>query len=453
MTVPRDIQTWLPTLVAMLQDAPPQISVVEGTTTFAEHSFGWSFTYDGANPTNSPATDYFREAAYRIHQGIDKQFGAVLRASRAGLREVHLVELPQNVSYGLGGDIVGDLVRDAGALPAPYRRQAERCPRAAPAPGADPSALAALAARKIPGAQPATQEEILAVEARLGIALPEEIRALYLTAGSGELVLNEDPDAGDFYGIDIIPLGDGPYRQAYLPENRLSAWKYGATETLAPDPDGRIQPLAGTARWFPVGTDGGGNVYCADLAPAENGHYGQVIFLDHELSTGAELVSDSFTDLLVHQRLCPPTGPVRDAAKVYLNRVAIEDAAAREDLEVVCLGISDTAVDLGPLLDRSSVRSIDASCSRLADPMQVNSFPALEYLSMTLRDWRALLDSDGVPGGLMAANIDGADAIETVAIANEILTCWERPLITVTALHLENKTRRRPVWWRRSKPS
>ena len=83
--------------------------------------------------------------------------------------------------------------------------------------------------------------------------------------------------------------------------------------------------------------------------------------------------------------------------------------------------------------------------------MQVNSFPTLEYLSMTSRDWRALLDTDSVPGGLMAANIDGADAIETVAIANEILTRWGRPLITVTALHLENKPRRRAVWWRRSK--
>lgn len=49
MTVPRDIQTWLPTLDAMLQDASPRINLVEGAITFAEHSFGWSLTYDGTD--------------------------------------------------------------------------------------------------------------------------------------------------------------------------------------------------------------------------------------------------------------------------------------------------------------------------------------------------------------------------------------------------------------------
>lgn len=452
VTVLADIQSWSPALDAMLTDAPPHAGLIEGAVTLAEHSFGWSITDDGASRTGSPGTGHFRDAIYRIHQGLREPVGAVLRASRAGLREVYIVQVPQNVSHGIGGNIVGDLVREDGALPALFRRQPEPNPGAVPAPGADPAALAALVSQKMPEAEPATVEEISVVEARLGVGLPEEVKALYLAAGSGELILHEDPASAEFYGMDIIALGDDTRRQAYLPENRFTAWRYGATESLTADPTGRIQPLAGTALWFPIGTDGGGNVYCADLAPAQNGRRGQVIFLDHESGAGAELVADSLTDLLVHQRLCPSAGPIRGGATVYLNRVPIAEAAAHADLEVVCLGIGDTAVDLEPLAAQQKVRTIDAGPRGLADPAQVNSFPALEYLSMKSADWRVLLDSQQVPRRLMAAHIEGADTLTTVAIANEILTSWGRPLITVTALHLAPSARKR-AWWRRAKPS
>lgn len=453
VTMLGDIQLWFPALEAMLLDAPPNVGLVEAAVTLAEHSFGWSYTDDGAARTGPRGADHFREAIYRIHQGITEHFGVVLRASRAGLREVYIVQVPQNVSYGIGGNIVGDLVREEGALPALFRRQPELNPGAVPAPGADPGALAALVSQKLPAAEPAALDEILAVEARLGVRLPEDVKALYLTAGSGELILHEDPVSAEFYGMDIIALGDDTRRQAYLPENRFAAWRYSATESLTADPAGRIQPLAGSALWFPVGADGGGNVYCADLAPARNGLFGQVIFLDHEWSTGAELVADSFTDLLVHQQLCAPAGPVRNGATVYLNRVAIADAAARADLEVVCLGKPDPAIDLTPLNGCRSVRTIDASSRRLADPGQVNSFHALEYLSMESADWRVLLDSQQMPGCLMAAHVNCGDTLEAVKIANEILASWGRPLITITALHRAPSARGRRAWWRRSKPS
>ncbi len=444
VTVLHDIQSWLPVLDAMLEDAPPSVESVHYTATMSEGSVGWSSRYDGERPAESPATHHFSDAARHLNRDVGRQFGAILHATRSGRREVDIVELPDCAAYGVGGQVVGDLVREDGALPALYRRQATPNPAAQPAPSADAEALRELIRRRMPGAEPATSEQIDAVEAALGVALPDEVRALYMAAGRDWLVVKDDPEGPGFYGMGIIPLEDVGARSWYLPQNRLVGWKFGAIDSLGPDPTGRVQPLAGSPLWFPVGTDVGGNLYCADLAPAASGYRGQVIFLDHELGVGANLVSDSFTDLLVHQRESQPAGPVAQAATVYLNRVAVADAATREDLEVVCLGIQDGPVDLAPLLDHPGVRTIDAAGpGELANPLQVTRFPALEYLSMRPHDWRTLLDAASMPASLLAAHVEGTDVLEVVAISNEILAIWGRPPITVTQLRQEKQPPRR----------
>lgn len=197
----------------------------------------------------------------------------------------------------------------------------------------------------------------------------------------------EDGDSG-FYGMELIPLDDET-RNWYLPQARMSEWRFGAKESLGADPQRKVQPLGATPLWFPVGHDWGGNAYAVDLTPDTNGHRGQVVFLDHELNAGATFLSESFTELLVHGREGEPTGLVSGAGTAHVNdRNGVAQAAANDDLEVVSLGLLDASADLTPLLDRALIRTIDASPGTLDDPWQISRFPALEYLSLGLSEWR-----------------------------------------------------------------
>lgn len=393
---------------------------------------------DGKDPDQGlSGHDWFEELFTLAKQFDIECVGVVLRSSRSGIREVDLIELPACVTSRPGGGVVGTLVLQDGALPALYRRRPDPTVIAHPAHSADPAALARLIAQKIPDTTPADAEQLAAVEAQLGVPLTDEVRAIYLTAGRGEIIFGED--AG-FYGMELIPLDDTEFRRWYLPETRMLDWQFGAMETLGPDPAGRIQPLAGTPLWFPVGHDWGGNVYAADLTPAEHGHRGQVIFLDHEQNAGATYLGESFTELLVHGREGDGTGPAGGTATVYVNDGTgntIADAAQKTDLEVLSLGRLDSPVDLGPLLDHPRIRTIDAAAGTLADPLQLTRFPALAYVSMGLTEWRILLDAGQAPRQLLAAGIDTGgdhDLAATTTTANDILRLWGRPLIETTRL-------------------
>jgi cell wall assembly regulator SMI1 len=435
----RDLTVWLPALEAQLQAAPPDVDLVEFTGTVGQAETGGFHRMDGENPHRRRLSghDWSKELFTVAKRFEVERVGVVLKSSRSGIREVDLIELPACVTNSPGGPVIDSLVLQDGALPAVYRRQPDPIATAAPAPSADPAALSRLIAQKLTDATPAVAEQLAAIEAQLGVPLTDEVRAIYLTSGRGEIVLGED--AG-FYGMEIVPLDDADFRRWYLPETRMLDWRSGATESLGPDPAGRIQPLAASPLWFPVGHDGYGDVYAADLTPAEHGHRGQVIFLDHEQNIGATYLSESFTELLVHGRQAAATGPVRDAASASVHGEVghtIADAAQKVDLEVLSLSSRlDSPVDLAPLFDHPQIRTIDAASGTLADPLQLTRFPALEYVSMGLTEWRMLLDAGRVPRQLLAVGIDGGnhDLATNITTANDLLRLWGRPPIEVTRL-------------------
>lgn len=440
MSALRDLSVWLPALEAQLRDAPPGVDLVEFTGTVGQGSMGGSHRMDGKSPDHSLCGFDWYEVLHTVAKRYGVEcVGVVLRSSRSGIREVDLIELPDCITSH-GSHIVRSLVLQDRALPVLYRRQPDPTVTTEPAPSADPAALSRLIAQEIPNATPATLEQLAAVEAQLGVPLTDEVKAIYLTAGHGEINFGED---ADFYGMELIPLDDTEFRNWYLPEKRMLDWRFGATETLGPDPAGRIQPLAATPLWFPVGHDGYGDAYAADLTPAEHGHRGQVIFIDAKESGGATYLSESFTELLVHGRQATATGPVRGAATASVYDApghTIADAAQVASLEVLSLSSRlGTPADLGPLLDHPQIRTIDADAGTLADPLQLTRFPALEYLSMGLAEWRVLLDADRVPPQLLAAGISGGDLdlAATITTANDILRLWGRPLIKVTRLRQE----------------
>lgn len=431
----------MPALEILLRDAPPSIDLVEFSGTVGSGSSGGSHRMDGGSPPDGWHADFaLFDALMDVAAHADgRTVGVVLRVSRSeSRREVELIELPAHASYGVS-DIVGDLVLVDSALPALYGHAGRTPTTNDTAATADPAALTRLVRQKLPNANPTSEDQLAATEDRLGTTLTDEVRAIYLAAARGELIVGEE---SGFYGMELIPLDDDETRSWYLPEARMSEWRFGAKETLGPDPQHKVQPLGATPLWFPIGHDWGGNAYAVDLTPDVDGHRGQVVFLDHELNAGATFVAESFTELLVHGREGEPTGPVADAHTAHVNDrngVTVAQAASDDDLEVVSLGLLDTPADLTPLLDRPRIRTLDAAPGTLADPRQVARFPGLEYLSTGLREWRMLLDGGQLPAGLLAARVDGGyggdgDLAAVVATANELLGRFGRPLIQVTRL-------------------
>lgn len=430
-----ELRTWFPALEALLRDIPAHVGLVEFTGTAGQGAVGGSYREDGRRAAGSNRE--LHQALLDVASTSTHRVGVVLRASRGGLREVDVIDLPESVRYDVG-EIVGDLILVDGAVPALYRRGPDAAIGTRPvAPSADPDALARLVHRQLPGAHAATSAQLAAAERRLGVPLTDEVRAMFGAAAEGEIVVG---DEDGFYGMELIPLDDEETRRWFLPEARMSEWCFGGTETLGPDPQRKIQALGATALWFPVGHDWGGNAYAVDLTPAQNGHRGQVVFLDHERNAGATFVSESFTELLVHGREGETTGPVVGAATAHVNDrngVSIAEAAANHDLEVVSLGLLDDPVDLAPLLDRPGIRTVASGPGTLAEPRQLTRFPGLEYVSAGVAEWVRLLDGGPLPPTLLAARVRGDDddgLVAVIATANEVLKRWNRPLIQLTRL-------------------
>lgn len=207
----RDLSVWMPALDAQLRDAPPGVDLVEFTGTVGQGSTGGSHRMDGNFPDQAlPGHDWSEELLTIAKRFEVECVGVVLRSSRSGLREVDLIELPDCVTSP-PGTVVGSLVLQDAALPALYRRPPDPTVSTEPAPSADPAALSRLIAQKIADATPATREQLTAVEAQLGVPLPDEVKAIYLTAGHGEIIFGED---ADFYGMELIPLDDTEFRNS-----------------------------------------------------------------------------------------------------------------------------------------------------------------------------------------------------------------------------------------------
>lgn len=315
-----DWQTWEPLVDALRRSAPPGTDVSEFTGTVGRGTWQGTYLDDGdADARRAHHRRLAQEAARTGSRGPKADLDDALRAiadrapdaeqpvrvvagARPGDDVVELLALPPTVVSGPITPIV-EVVLEPGSLPMQYLATIAPASGTAPAPSADPDAVARVVADRMAGAVGATPDEIAAAEAALpgGARLPEEVRGLYATAGAGSLKLAAEE--GRFGGFEIVPLGGSFLREAFLPAARFSTWTADAGTFAADDLAGRVQAAIGSPLWFPVGTDGAGNVYAVDLAPGPNGHVGQVVFLDHELRAGAVYRAESLAALLVDRRV------------------------------------------------------------------------------------------------------------------------------------------------------
>jgi cell wall assembly regulator SMI1 len=337
-----------------------------------------------------------------------------------------------------------------GAVPEPWRHEPDPVPGARPAPTADPGLVERTMREWFPAATGATEEEVAACERRLGVPLPDELKALYRVASG------RPDDWGTFddgvrlweslpneflFTLDSLYVADPATRG-------FGNWDLQAQEAVITPPGARVQGLVGSPGWIVFAHDGSGEMTAVDLTPGPAGHVGQVIEIPHERDLGARLVCDSVTDLILHRQpeqqdeppapASPAVTEVRDGNPGHGGHaVPTVQAAADPALEVLTIfGGGDAPHSLVPLAGLPRLRTLVAGPGALADPREIAGLTGLEFLELGPDDWRSLLNADAVPRSLLAAAVHtrGQDQSAADAVVTDLLALFDRPQATETVL-------------------
>ncbi|MEU6561391.1 SMI1/KNR4 family protein [Nocardia nova] len=141
--------------------------------------------------------------------------------------------------------------------------------------------------------EPYTEEQLSAIEQRLGVRLPEDLRALYRLIGDDdyrelgllggyslqEPAAPDDPNRG---------FGTAPTSDAFTP---LSPVVFDAS------PVGAVRRVSSSDGWIPIGTDYGCNAIAVDLDPGPDGRYGQILEFGRDFER-IGVLAESVTALL-----------------------------------------------------------------------------------------------------------------------------------------------------------
>ncbi|MGW7547922.1 SMI1/KNR4 family protein [Streptomyces sp. NPDC054770] len=445
-----DFATWEPVLRLLRAAHTERLLVPDGQVVGRIGLFGWSL--DLPRPTPPPGRaaqvedvqDEF-DAVQRVQEALaeadvdDVAFTAAIRPD--GRTVLHVIGRSPAATPGIGNPHPSSLILVEDAVPEPWRRLPEPTPGAVPHPSADPGLLERTLRERLPDAVGATGAEIAAAEARLGVPLPAELRALYrVTRARWEDW--KDPYAGsEAVGCELFPLDE-----VYLADasTRPTDWQFAAMDAVVTPPDAAVQGLVGSPGWVVFGDNGGGDRIAVDLTPGPAGHTGQIIVIGHEDHTGAGLLAGSLTDLVVN--LPEDVRRGGDAghhppAVAHVNHWGIGsvEEAAHPGLEVLSIGVLDEGrrFGLAPVIGLPRLRTLSAYPDTLADPLEIAKLTGLEFLELSPEDWRVLLDASAVPRSLSAAAVEvhgDRPPLPIVDLANEILALWNRPPIPVTVL-------------------
>jgi cell wall assembly regulator SMI1 len=445
-----DYATWEPLLTLLSERHTEDLSAPDG------HVAGQIAIRSASLPgprtvarAGQPPEDWQREseAVARVRDALAEagleSIAFLVQLSPAGRAVLHLHTFGPAVESGLSGAYPGALLLVEGALPEPWRRLPEPMPAAAAAPSADVALLERTLRERLPEAVGATDAEFAATRARLGIALPEELKVLYRVVRARREDYADDRAAAwrtaEAVSVNVFPLDDVYVADA---ASRPLPWPLAAKRAAAEQPDAAVQNLVGSPGWIVFGDNGGGDCFAVDLTPGRGGCSGQIIMINHEDGVGASLVAHSLTDLVLGRESDDPHTPAPDAppvvAHVNIGRLPSIEAAAHPGLEVLSLGVwEEEPLSLAPVFGLPRLRTLAAHPGTLADPLEIAELTQLEFLELAPEDWRVLLDADAVPRTLSAAAIltrVGHHPRAIVALANELLARWDRPLITHTVL-------------------
>ncbi|MGW2825626.1 SMI1/KNR4 family protein [Streptomyces sp. NPDC001443] len=450
-----DFATWAPVLRLLRDNHADGQAARTGPVAGSIGRDGWSLPLRrrGPAPGRAAQAEDIRDelaAAERVQAaladaGVDEiSFSA--ETSPSGRTVLRLLAPGPAVEPGTGTPHPGALLLVEGALPQPWRALPDPAPGAVPAPSADPVLLERTLRERLPDAIGATEAEIAAAEARLGVKLPEELKAIYRVTRSRWEDWDDDYEIAtrhwtavgcELFGLDDLYIADA--------ESRPCPWEFAAMEAVDTPPDAAVQGVVGSPGWIAFGDNGGGDRLAVDLTPGPTGHLGQVVILSHEHYIGASLVANSLTDLVTNRRgeRRGRSGGDRPSPVAYVNirRLPSIEAAAHPGLEVLCVGVrEEQPLSLAPVVGLPRLRTLSACPGTLADPLEIAGLTGLEFLEIGPDEWRVLLDAGAVPRSLSAAAVlvrGPQDVLKIVALANEILALWNRPPIIQTVLEGE----------------
>ncbi|WP_329281630.1 SMI1/KNR4 family protein [Streptomyces sp. NBC_01451] len=448
-----DFATWEP-LLRLLRGAHTETLAAPGGNVAGSIGRGsWSVPVQQRRPQPGRAllvSDMQEEfdAIERVRNALTEAEAAhitfTVEIEPSGKAVLHLFDPSPAADPGLGNAHPGALLLVEGAVPEPWRRLPEAVPGAGPAPSVDLALLERTLRERIPEAIGATEAEIAAADARLGVALPEEIKVLYRVTRARWADWGDDYEAAErVFGAVGFELGSLDHLSIADKPCRPFRWEHAAKEAAVTGPDAAVQDLVGSPGWIVIGDTGGGDQVAVDLTPGPGGHTGQIIVLDHEQSVGAHLFAESLTALVQDPERDWYSGRRRAelpyVARVNRRSVRSIEAAARPELEALSLGVWDgEPFSLAPVVGLPRLRTLSCYAGTLADPLEIAGLTGLEFLELTPEDWRVLLDAGAVPRGLSAAAIKAygdRDTRAIVALANEILALWDRPPIPETIVY------------------
>ena len=445
-----DFTTWQPLLRLLYAAHADTLTAPGGHVAGQISPGGWSVPLPFRPPQpgraslvsdNQEQFDAVSQIVEALKENRSSSVSFVMEGASApsGVR-LHLISLGSSAEPGIATAHPGTLILADGALPEPVRRLPEPVPGVVAAPSADVELLQRTLRERLPDAVGACDEEIAAVETRLGVPLPAELRALYQVVRNRYEDWDDYGEPYDAVGCELFPLDEVYVADA---ASRHVLWQFGAMEAVETGPEDAVQGLVGSPGWIVFGDNGGGDRIAIDLTPGPDGHVGQVIIISHEENVGAGLVADSLTDMVVHRHF--DGRPVRRAEQpplvAHVNRASVPsiEAAAHPGLEVLSLGVWEKEpLSLAPVFGLPRLRTLSAYPGTLADPCEIARLTHLEYLELPPAEWRVLLDAGAVPTGLLAAGIEARrqqdNPLQTIALANEILALYGRPPIADIAV-------------------
>ncbi|MFC4006273.1 SMI1/KNR4 family protein [Nonomuraea purpurea] len=142
--------------------------------------------------------------------------------------------------------------------------------------------------------EPVSEEDLAAVEERLGVVLPPDLRALYgIADGDGDLV-NALFDRKGWLPLSELGGQDDEWLDI-AQEWQYEPWRQTVFDAQPPNTVRRSPLRPG---WIRFAFDTGGNWLAVDLDPGPNGRPGQVIKVGVDYTNGPTYVTDSVTTFL-----------------------------------------------------------------------------------------------------------------------------------------------------------
>ncbi|GAA2079066.1 hypothetical protein GCM10009780_15120 [Actinomadura alba] len=143
---------------------------------------------------------------------------------------------------------------------------------------------------------PASAAALNEAERRIGRPLPADLRALYLIADGDGIGYEHRYLLG---GNAWLALEDLVADHADQHEPVWFGWELAWDSVVFDaEPPDTVRRRGGHPAWLPFGTGEDGNYLAVDLAPARNGHPGQVIRIGRDYDGGPAYLADSVTSLL-----------------------------------------------------------------------------------------------------------------------------------------------------------